>query len=315
MKTLASLVLLALLAVPAFAIPPTFPDGMDRFETAINDRVAEIDGLGSPSATELKERGALAKVAAALGNYAGGTGKSELGLAAKSLSSAYKTSMAAGTVASGATDLLGGIYSLITAARNGAVTERDKLSDQKNIDKIDAAIAKADAVIDAAQSETDWGKIAKAYAKAIAAFDKAKASAAKLVAKEAAAAAKNPTVTCQWPGVNFVGDKNTSTAAWNPGTGGFGLTSQMSGATRYVLTIGVAGVFAPGTFAIAGGSGGVAAIQGLTPVNNWLITGGSITINSISASGASGTFTFNALSGLTGAISVTAGVFSVPVAQ
>jgi hypothetical protein len=314
MKSVLALSLLAVLALPALPVTPSFPDSMDSFRAAIVSRLDEIAMMGTPPPEVSKEESALAKVNSSLLGYAGGDGKKELGLAAKNLGAAFKASSSM-LVSDGANGLLASIDSLVTAARNAAITERDTLTSQANRDKIDAAIAKADAVVASAGSEEDWGGKARILAKAVAAFDKAKAAATKLVAKEAAAAAKNPTLTCQWSGVNFVADKGVSSAAWNSGTGGFGLTGQMGGATRYVLSFGATGVFGPGTYNLLGGAGGVTAIQGLVPVDNWLITGGSVTIDTISASSATGTFSFTALSGSTGAISVSNGVFSVPVAQ
>jgi hypothetical protein len=287
---------------------------MDQFEDAVSDRLDEIDGMGSPPPEVSKEGKALLKVLSALEGYAGGTDKADLGLAAKTVAGAAKASMSP-LVADGTAAALEGLGMLAGERRNAATTGRDSLTSAANIVKVDAAIAKADAIVTVAEGEADRGKAAKAWVKAVAAYEKARLSAEKLLAKEAAAAAKNPTLTCQWAGVSFAGDKDATAAAWNSGTGGFGLTAQMSGSTRYLLTAGVAGVFGPGTYTLLGGSGGVSAIQGLIPVNNWLITGGSITITSISATSASGTFTFNALSGTTGAISVTNGVFSVPVTQ
>ncbi len=86
------------------------------------------------------------------------------------------------------------------------------------------------------------------------------------------------------------------------------------------LGITVTGVTGPGTYSLASSDGGVAEFESLTQGSAQWVTGynggtGSVTINSVSATGASGTFSFTGAASpgtpATGTISVTNGKFNV----
>ncbi len=303
---------IALACLPVATGATSLADGFDGFRSVLQDRIDAISGIGSPTAEETAESAALQKILDASQAYTGGSDKSSLSLAAKLAGATFKAtqgSLAGGTAV---TPLLGAIVDLVQSARTEAGTQRDKLSSQANRDKVQAAMDKAQASFDLGEAQSDWGRAAKYLLKALAGFDKAVSAALKAQAKEASGPAS---IVCQWTGVNFVGDAKASTAVWNSGTGGFGVTAQMPGNPMYVLTLSATGVFAPATFGLSGGSGGVTAIQGMVPQNMWLITSGSLTVTTLTSSRAVGTFSFNALSGSTGAISVINGAFNLPVAQ
>ncbi len=312
MRLLSGLLCVLLLASPAMA-KRTFPNYVTDFDSAMADRVAEIDGVPSPTEAELKERAGLVKAQATLDGYAGTTGKTDLGTVAKALSTAYKSS-ADSDVGAAAVALLDAYVKEGQALMELAAAARDLLLDAASQSKVDAAIQGAAAIFPLAGAEPDWGKAAKIAMKGIQSMDKAWRSVGKYLDKELPQ--HTPYVTAHWTGMDFSAPPDGCGFSLDK-DGAFTLTGQQTdGEPRYTVSPAALGVFGPGRYSVAVNWAFVRQFGMLgVPMDHWQSLYGGLYIYVLTKRVAAGTFYFTAESTSSGTIDVTSGTFLVPIGE
>ena len=121
-----------------------FQDIVHAIETDLQDRIAEIAGLPSPTPGETKESKGLEKALDTLDAYMDGTGKNDLGIVAKALGTIHGTGTQDGGLNATCPEALGQYDGFALDEGDLAADVRSRIASPEGQAKVTAGIDKAD---------------------------------------------------------------------------------------------------------------------------------------------------------------------------
>jgi hypothetical protein len=300
-----ALVLVLIASPPSFGV--SFAGAIGVIRTHLSDRIAEVAGLASPTAAELKEAAGLEKALGSLDAYTGGVGQKDLGVVAKALGTIYKTGTPDPDLNSSCPGILGFYNSIAQSQRSQAEDARWRIASGAGQAKVTAAIDSAENIRFWAGAEPDWGKRAKLYLKAQAAFAKAAIAAWKILDKEVAA---TQSFACSFPEVlAFAAEGSDVAGGWDQ-DGHLHIHGRMPGSPAYLVVVAIDSPAFPGAYELMNNETYVRKAEGDTTWT-WYHTSGTIEIEILTKRTAIGTFAFRAGD----QFDVTAGTFRVSLGK